>query len=170
MASQGLGTRHPVHRAGPLSSAAGFGHPFRVWLSDPATPKANITGGRLYKSISATDTDGISDLTTEFVLAANTCVWIQVTVAALEVTAASRQTGTAWPALVVTSGSPAAETQFNIPVGRVVASGASKPGFEFAIAGVAYHFEQCLFAHLLVEDRCYNGTPILYGFPWGGAV
>lgn len=145
--------------------------PFSVALVNSATPTAAVSAhSRLYKSISTTDTQTITDLSTAFTLANNTHVWIQVTVSSLAITAASRQTGTAWPSLVVTSGSPAAQTQFNIPVGRVVASDPNKPGFEFSIAGTKYHFEQCLFSHLLVENRCNNGTPIIYGFPWGGAA
>jgi hypothetical protein len=155
-----------------------FLHPFRVSLSDtsdPAAPTAAISASsRLYKSISSTNTQAITDLTTAFALAIDTHVWIQVTVSSLAITAASRQTGTAWPTLVVTSGSPAVQSQFNIPIGRVVASAPTKPGFEFAITSggttTPYHFEQCLFSHLLAENRCNNGTTILYAFPWGGAA
>jgi hypothetical protein len=155
-----------------VSALADFiSFPFKVSIVDQSTPTAAISGSsRLYKSISATDTQTITDLTTAFTLASDTHVWIQVTVSSLAVTAASRQTGTAWPSLVVTSGTPAAQTQFNIPVGRVVASDPTKPGFEFSISGTGYHFEQCLTSHLLVENRCNNGTPILYAFPWGGAA
>jgi hypothetical protein len=154
-----------------VAGGISFVHPFKVALVTPATPTAAITASsRLYKSISTTDTQTITDLTTAFTLASNTHVWIQVTVSALAVTAASRQTGTAWPTLIVTSGTPAAQTQFNIPVGRVVASAPTKPGFEFSISGTAYHFEQCLFSHLLTESRCNNGTPVLFAFPWSGAA
>ena len=150
-----------------------FRHPFQVSiasLADAAAPTANIqASSRLYTNISTTATT-ITNLTTAFTLASNTCVWVQATVSALAVTAASRQTGTSWPSLVFTSGSPAAQTQFNIPIGRVVASDPTKPGFEFAISGTAYHFEQCLTSHLLVEARCNNGTTIIYAFPWGGAA
>lgn len=151
-----------------------LGMPFRVTLTDvsnPAAPKATIqASSRLYKSISTADTQTITGLTSQITLASNTCVWIRVTVSSLAVTAASIQTGTAWPALVVTSGSPAAQTQFNVPIGRVVATAPTKPGFEFAISGTPYHFEQCLLGHLVVENRCNNGTPILYAFPWSGAA
>lgn len=153
----------------PGATQSAFHFPFEVYLAGTAT--ANIrASSRLYKSISTTDTQAITNLTTAFTLASNTHVWIEVTVSSLAVTGASRQTGTAWPSLVVTSGTPAAQTQFNVPVGRVVASDPTKPGFEFAISGVGYHFEQCLFSHLLVEDRCFNGTPILYGSSWCGAA
>jgi len=89
-------------------------------------------------------------------------------------TAASRQTGTSFPSFVVTSGSPAAQTQFNVPIGRVDSTDPTKPGFEFSITAsgttTGYHFEQCLFSHLLIEARCDSGATTLYGFPWGGAV
>lgn len=161
----------PIPQDGPPEPASFFRHPFRLSLVNTSTPTAAIdASSRLYKSISTTDTQGITNLATAFTLASNTYVWIEVTVSSLAVTAAERKTGTAWPSLVVTSGSPAAQTQFNIPVGRVVSSDATKPGFEFSISGTGYHFEQCLFSHLLIENRCNNGTPILYAFPWGGAA
>ncbi len=152
--------------------------PFSVSLVTPASDTAPTAGlqvsSRIYKSISTTNTLSITDLGTAITLASNTYVWIQVTVSALAPTAAAIITGTAWPSLVVTSGSPAAQTQFNVPIGRVMATAPTKPGFEFSItiSGVTtyYHFEQCLFSHLLIEDRCNNGTPIIYAFPWGGAA
>jgi hypothetical protein len=143
-------------------------YPFKVFLEDEATPKANIIAeSRAYTSL-GTSATSITNLTTAFTLASNTYVWIQFTVSSLAVTAISRQTGTAWPSLVVTSGSPAAQTQFNVPVGKVTASKPTAPGFEFSISGTNYHFEQCLFSHLLVSGICNSGTPALYAFPFSG--
>jgi hypothetical protein len=151
---------------GPLNPAP---MPFEVYLSNPATPAANIRSTSRFYAILGTSATSITDLTTEFTLANNTYVWLQVTVSSLAVTAVSRQTGTAWPSLIVTSGSPAVQTQFNVPIGKVTASNPYAPGFEFDLAGTIYHFEQCLFSHLLVENRAYSGTPIIYAFPWCGA-
>lgn len=157
-------------------------HPFAVYLSnpaDPAAPKANIyAASRLYKSISTTNTQTITDLTTEFTLAANTCVWLEVTVVGLAVTAATRKTGTTWPSLVVYSGSPSAQAQYNVPIGRVAATVPTssalysriKPGFDFTISGASYHFEQCLFSHLLSMLHVENNTPFIYALNWAGAV
>lgn len=147
-----------------------FYHPFKVYLPDESSPSAKILAeSRVYTSIGTTSTT-ITDLTTAFTLASNTYVWLQFTVSSLAVTAVSRQTGTAWPSLVVTSGSPAIQTQFNVPIGRVTASNPDAPGFEFNLSGTTYHFEQCLFNHLLVENRSQSSTPIVYAFPWSGAV
>lgn len=146
-----------------------FLHPFRVSLANAATPTANIIAeSRAYTSLGTSATT-ITNLTTAFTLASNTYVWLQFTVSSLAVTAISRQTGTAWPSLVVTSGSPAAQTQFNVPIGKVTASKPTAPGFEFTISGTAYHFEQLLFSHLLVELRINNNLPVLYGYPFSGA-
>jgi len=145
-----------------------FRHPFQVYLT--TSGQANIlTESRVYTSLRTSSTS-ITNLTTAFSLSSNTYVWLQFTVSSLVITNISRQTGTAWPSLVVTSGSPAAQNQFNVPIGKVTSSNPTAPGFEFKIPGASYHFEQCLFSHLLVEDRCEGGTPILYAFPWCGAV
>ena len=152
---------------GQAIARAGFNHPFRVYLDTAGT--ANILAeSRVYTSL-GTSATSITDLTTAFSLASNTYVWLQFTVSSLAVTAISRQTGTAWPSLVVTSGSPAAQTQFNVPVGKVTATKPTAPGFEFNIGSTTYHFEQCLFNHLLVENRASSSTPIIYAFPWSGA-
>ena len=147
-------------------------HPFQVFVSsttDPAAPKARVlSSSRLYRSLSTTDTQSITGLNTDITLANNTRIWLQVTVSSLATTAASIQSGSAFPALVVLSGSN--QTQFNVPIGRVTASAPTAPGFEFDISGTTYHFEQCLFSHLLAENRCNSGTAIIYGFPFGGAA
>ena len=144
-------------------------YPFKVFLENQSTPTANIIAeSRAYTSLGTSATT-ITNLTTAFTLASNTYVWLQFTVSSLAVTAISRQTGTAWPSLVVTSGSPAAQTQFNVPIGKVTASKPTAPGFEFTISGTAYHFEQLLFSHLLVELRINNNLPVLYGYPFSGA-
>ena len=144
-------------------------YPFKVFLEDEATPKANIIAeSRAYTSLGTSATT-ITNLTTAFTLASNTYVWLQFTVSSLAVTAISRQTGTAWPSLVVTSGSPAAQTQFNVPIGKVTASKPTAPGFEFTVSGTSYHFEQLLFSHLLVEARLSSTTATIYAFPWSGA-
>lgn len=146
-----------------------FYHPFKVYLPDESSPSAKILAeSRVYTSIGTTSTT-ITDLTTAFTLTSNTYVWLQFTVSSLGVTAVSRQAGTAWPSLIVTSGSPAAQTQFNVPIGKVTASAPSAPGFEFITGGATYHFEQCLFSHLLVELRTINGLPSIYAYPWSGA-
>lgn len=160
-----------------LETTTFFRHPFQVSISDqsdPANPKANIqASSRIYPGLGASALS-ITDLTTEFILASLTCVWIEVTVSAMSATAAARKTGTSFPSLVVISGSPAAQTQFNVPIGRVVSSDLAKPGFEFSITASGtttnYHFEQCLFSHLLIQTICADGTAALYGFPWGGEV
>jgi hypothetical protein len=146
---------------------AGFNHPFRVYLDTAGTAKI-LAESRAYTSLDTSATT-ITNLTTAFSLASNTYVWLQFTVSALAVTAISRQTGTAWPSLVVTSGSPITQTQFNVPIGKVTASKPTAPGFEFSISGTNYHFEQLLFSHLLVEFRFSATTAILYAYPWSGA-
>lgn len=147
-----------------------FYHPFKVYLPDESSPSANILAeSRVYTSIGTTSTT-ITNLTTAFTLASNTYVWLQFTVSSLSVTAISRQTGTAWPSLVVTTGTPATQTQFNVPIGRVTASNPDAPGFEFNLSGTTYHFEQCLFNHLLVMNTASGSVPIVYGFPWSGAA
>jgi len=142
--------------------------PFQAYLSSATEIKINASS-RLYKSISTTDTLTVSALSTAITLASNTCVWVQVTVSSLTATAATIASGTAYPTMVVTSGSPAVQTQFNVPLGKVTATNPTAPGFEFTLSGTTYHFEQCLFSHLLIENRCNSGTPIIYGFPWIGA-
>jgi len=144
-----------------------FRHPFQVYLT--TSGNANIlTESRAYTSLGTSSTS-ITNLTTAFSLASNTYVWLQFTVSSLAVTAISRQTGTAWPSLVVTSGSPAVQTQFNVPIGKVTSSKPTAPGFEFKKSGTSYHFEQLLFSHLLVENRYNNLTAQIYAFPWSGA-
>ena len=152
------------------ASASGAAQlPFQVSLFNDATPSCKISANsRLYTSLGTSATT-ITSLTSEITLAANTYVWLQCTVSSLAVTASAIVTGTAWPTLIVTSGSPAAQTQFNVPIGKVTASAPTAPGFEFVLTGTAYHFEQCLFSHLLTENRASGVTPILYAFPWSGA-
>jgi hypothetical protein len=145
--------------------------PFAVSQTDfsDTTPKATISAySRLYLSL-GTSAATVTGLTTEFALASNTHVWLQCSVASLAVTASAITTGTAWPTLVVTSGSPAVQSQFNVPIGKVTASAPSAPGFEFALSTTTYHFEQCLFSHLLVENRFSNLVATIYAFPWSGA-
>jgi hypothetical protein len=146
---------------------ASFNHPFRVYLTASGTAKI-LPESRVYTSFKTSEAS-ITNLTTAFSLASNTYVWIQFTVSALAITAISRQTGTAWPSLIVTSGSPAVQTQFNVPVGKVTAANPNAPGFEFSISGTNYHFEQCLFSHLLVEPRLSSTAATIYAFPWSGA-
>jgi hypothetical protein len=141
--------------------------PFQAYLTAASQIKINAAS-RLYKSISSTDTLTVSALSTAITLASNTCVWVQVTVSSLAATAATIASGTAYPTLVVTSGSPAAQTQFNVPLGKVTATNPTAPGFEFSISGTAYHFEQCLFNHLLAELRVVNNVPVLFGMPYSG--
>lgn len=142
--------------------------PFQAYLSSPTEIKINASS-RLYKSISTTDTLTVSALSTAITLASNTCVWVRVTVSSLVPSLPVIISGTAYPALIVTSGSPSVQTQFNIPLGKVTATNTNAPGFEFNISGTAYHFEQCLFSHLLVENRAQSGVPIIYAFPYSGA-
>lgn len=156
-------------------NGAEFEHPFKVKLTDSTGPYAALSASsRLYNGFTTIDFLPISNLTTPFTLASNTHVWIQATVNSnLTLSGASRQTGTSWPTLIVTTGTPGIQTHFNIPVGKVVSSDSSKPGFEFNIGSTAYHFEQCLFSHLVTENRGWGATntiPVLYGFPWGGAA
>lgn len=148
-----------------------FYHPFKVSLSDLSTtaPKAKISAySRLYISL-GTNAATITSLTSEITLASNTYVWLQCSVSTLNVYSPTIVTGTAWPTLIVTSGSPATQTQFNVPIGKVTASAPSAPGFEFTLSATKYHFEQCLFSHLLVENRASGSTPVVYAFPWSGA-
>lgn len=150
-------------------SKTAFSHPFKVYLDGGDVTKAKILSQSRVYTLLQTASTTITDLTTAFTLASNTYVWLQFTVSSLAVTAISRQTGTAWPSLIVTSGSPAVQTQFNVPIGKVTASAPTAPGFEFIIGSTAYHFEQCLFSHLLVENRASGITPIIYAFSWSGA-
>lgn len=174
------GTLYRFRQAQPASTLRAVTapiFPFQVYVSDTSTAgtiKASIrASSRVYSLLTSFSSFLITDLVTEFTLATDTCVWLEFTVSSLTVTAVARKTGSAFPAPVVTSGSPAAQTQFNVPIGRVVASAPTKPGFEFFLAGAVYHFEQCLFSHLIVEGRTLSptvATPVLYAFPFGGSV
>lgn len=183
MATQGMGRKGPISRAGMAgggpAAASGFAHPFQGVL--------DVSGGtqivrfnrssRVYETIGTVGTSPVgSGFPETFTLTSNLHVWLEATVSgSLTVSAFSGlQSGTSWPELVVLSGG--AQTHFRVPIGRVttpaVAPVSDKPGFGFSLGGVAYWWEQCLFSHLLVEARYDSGlgAPIIYGFPFGGAA
>jgi hypothetical protein len=151
-------------------------HPFKVRLTDttdPAAPKATIDASSYlwtgYQNAGATQT--ITDLTTPITLAANMRVYLRLTVSSLTITATAIVTSTSALGNVVTSGSPASQTQANWLIGRVQSGAlpAGKAGFGFSISGTAYHFEQTLFSHLIATSVCVNGQPSYVLQPHSGS-
>lgn len=157
------------------SNGAGFEHPFKVSLTDAAGPTATIIAeSRIYDQsvlASATSPLNISNLTTPITLTASTKIWLKGSVSSLS-TIGSLSITTTNPALpVTTAGSPAAQTEYHVLIGKVTASNPDAPGFEFVSGGTTYHFEQCLFSHLMLEFRTlsrFSTTPIIYPFPFAG--
>jgi hypothetical protein len=158
---------------GALIEAVTPPHPFQVTLTNPSTPSATISANSYVWSgyTTAGTTETITDLTTAITLAANTRVYLRLTVSSLAVTARAIVTATSAVANVVTSGSPAAQTQANWLIGRVGSGAlpAGARGFNFAIGTDAYHFEQTLFDHLTTINACVNGTPSIILTPLPGS-
>jgi len=147
--------------------------PFTVSYNGASLGTAQIkstTASYLHKSRLASDSQGITGLNAAFSLSTDTHGWIEILVDAdIAVTAAELKTGSGFPALVVTAGTPLAQTQYNLPVGRVVAGKqVGMKGFGFKIAGSDYYWQQLLCAHQLLLADCYSGTPILASNPWQG--
>lgn len=155
---------------GSVTERFKFYHPFKVvQTSANSTTCAIIGESRLYSSLSSSSSYTISSLTTSITLTATTVIWLKVSVTSLAPTAATITT-TSPSDFVTTSGSPAAQTEFHVCIGKVTSgTNADAPGFDFTISGNAYHFEQTLFNHLLIENRARSGVAIIYAFPFSGA-
>lgn len=151
-------------------AGVGFYHPFKVVQTSTNSATCAIIGeSRLYSSLSSSSSYTISSLTTSITLTATTVIWLKVSVTSLAPTAATITT-TSPSDFVTTSGSPAAQTEFHVCIGKVTSgTNADAPGFDFLISGTNYHFEQTLFNHLLIENRAKSGVAIIYAFPFSGA-
>ena len=152
-------------------AGVGFYHPFKVVLTNAATPAcAIIAESRLYSSLSTSASYTITSLTTAITLTSSTKIWLKVSVNSSLAPTAATITTSSPSDLVTTSGSPAAQTQFHVCIGKVTSgANADAPGFDFKISGTNYHFEQTLFNHLLIENRAKSRVPIIYAFPFSGA-
>lgn len=144
-------------------------HPFRVQVNDDGDAQIlSTTASYLHENYLAASGLTITALNTAFALASNTHAWIEVAIDSyVEITASELKTGTAFPEPFVSSGS--VQTQYNIPVGRVVADAQpGMPGFDFTISSTAYHWQQLLREHQIMESYCFSGVPGLKAFPWQG--
>ena len=164
-----------------LSVAGGGGgggvvrHPYQVTPDGMgAAAILSTTASYLHKSRVAANSQAITNLNTAFTLAADTHAWVEILVnSSLVITAAELKTGTAFPVLVVTAGSPAAQTKYNLPVGRVVSGfQAGMPGFDFTLgtppSTTEHHWQQLLREHQLMLEECFSGTPSMVAHPWQG--
>jgi len=156
---------------GSVTERFKFYHPFKVVQTSANSTKCAIIGeSRLYSSLSSSSSYTISSLTTSITLTATTVIWLKVSVNSSLAPSAATITTSSPSDLVTTSGSPAAQTQFHVCIGKVTnGANADAPGFDFQISGTNYHFEQTLFNHLLIENRAKSGVPIIYAFPFSGA-
>ena len=126
----------------------------------------------MHKSYLASDVVTVTGLNTPFVLASDTCAWIEIAVdSTLGVTAAELKTSNAFPALVVTSAG--AQTQYNLRVGRTVSGfQTGMRGFDFTLPGsppTKHHWEQLLTEHQILVIRCAGSGAALVATPWQGA-
>ena len=154
-------------------STAQFLYPFAVSYdaTDEEGQILSTTASYLHDDYVASASVAITGLNDAFSMGSDTHAWIEISVSELAVTSAELMTGSAFPDLIETSGSPAVQTKYNLPVGRVVSdSQPGMPGFDFSLGAppVAYHWQQLLREHQITSTICFSGTPALVSAPWQG--
>ncbi len=144
-------------------------HPFRVELNAGGDFQIyETTASYLHENYLAASGLTIDELFEPFAVADDTHAWIEVAInSSIVITACELKTGTAFPEPFVEVAG--VQTQYNIPVGRVVDDAQpGVPGFNFQIAGSNYHWQQLLREHQIMESYCFSGIPGLRAFPWQG--
>lgn len=153
-------------------------HPFQIIDTSTTTvPRVQVYDGTLIPIFEAAGIVTIGNLSTDITVTVDSLIYLyyddtsgNVTITAESL--ASRSTWTSYPGQVTVTGSgfTSAIDKWFALIGYVSTTVPSDPdtcpGTEISINGTDHFAYQCLFTNLMLQDMCYNGTPIQYPYPW----